>query len=413
MPVRNGIRDLPSCLGALMDSDWPLHEVIVVDDASTDDTAALAESLGARVLRLERNRGPAFARNRGAQVATGDVFFFTDADVTVHRDTVGAAVQAFCDDPGLAAVIGSYDENPASPGFVAQYKNLFHHWVHQHAKTEASTFWTGCGAIRSNVFLALGGFHEGYPKPSIEDIELGFRLRGRGHRIRLEKRMLATHSKRWRLWNLIRTDVFLRGVPWIALMLRDKRAPEDLNLSRASKIATIFAGLFALSFLTVLVRGMFVPASLVALLPTLGMLAGTLLAQHLATHTTEVHTGPGRGALALGATLLLPALAFALAPDPLGLVPLALWLLTAATHPDLYAFFAARRGVAFAVGAAPLHVIFQWCCAASVPLGILAHMRDRKAVQRGRCAPALRELAPLEPKIDRNGRSARPEGIRV
>ncbi len=51
------------------------------------------------------------------------------------------------EEPDLAAVFGSYDDEPAAPNFLSQYKNLFHHFVHQQGSAEASTFWSGCGAI--------------------------------------------------------------------------------------------------------------------------------------------------------------------------------------------------------------------------------------------------------------------------
>ena len=77
---------------------------------------------------------------------------------------------------------------PRLQGVVSQYRNLLHHFVHQHGNSEASTFWAGCGAIRRSVFEEMGGFDEQrFPTPSIEDIELGYRLRQAGHRILLDK----------------------------------------------------------------------------------------------------------------------------------------------------------------------------------------------------------------------------------
>ena len=235
IPVKNGADEIGPCLAALNSNTWTPTEILVIDDGSTDDTAAVARRHGARVVSLPENHGPAYARNRGAELARGDVLFFTDADVALHPAALALAAAAFAEDPDLHAVIGSYDDEPGCGTFVGRYKNLFHHWVHQHASTEASTFWTGCGAVRRDTFLRMGGFDENYPRPSIEDIELGFRLRAAGLRIRLDKRMLAKHMKAWRLGNLLYTDVFLRGMPWIALMMRDRYAPNDLNLSVASK----------------------------------------------------------------------------------------------------------------------------------------------------------------------------------
>src|SRR5947207_1321887 len=83
----------------------------------------------------------------------------------------------------LTALIGSYDESPLSAGFVSQYRNLLHCYTHQNGRREASTFWAGCGAMRRDRFVHHAGFDERYRYPSIEDIELGVRLRQAGERI--------------------------------------------------------------------------------------------------------------------------------------------------------------------------------------------------------------------------------------
>ena len=112
-------------------------------------------------------------------------------------------------DPGLSALFGSYDDTPAAPGIVSQYRNLLHHFVHQQGDFHQGirpvhTFWTGCGTIRRDVFLAFGGFDPRlYPRPAIEDIELGYRLTRAGHRIVLARDVLATHMKRWSLVEMI------------------------------------------------------------------------------------------------------------------------------------------------------------------------------------------------------------------
>src|SRR5262245_1010403 len=74
-------------------------ELIVVDDGSTDDSAARAHTAGARVLATSGGRGPAAARNLGARAATGDVIFFVDADVALHADALHCAADAFSADP--------------------------------------------------------------------------------------------------------------------------------------------------------------------------------------------------------------------------------------------------------------------------------------------------------------------------
>ncbi len=169
IPVRNGGPAFAQCLDALSRAraecaDLAETELIVADDGSTpsDGSVELARRHGARVLSTPApgRHGPAAARNLGAHAATGDVAFFVDADVALHSDALRRAAEAFGSDPTLEACFGSYDDAPAAPNFLSQYKNLFHHYVHQHAHSQASTFWTGCGAIRLGTFQALGGFDD-------------------------------------------------------------------------------------------------------------------------------------------------------------------------------------------------------------------------------------------------------------
>src|SRR5262249_23494967 len=119
IPVHNGENVLPRCLQGLRDSAGSDdYEVVVVDDGSTDDSARVAESYGAGVVRSERS-GPAAARNAGAIAAEGEIVFFLDADVAVHPDTLARAVARFDADPGLDALFGSYDDRPEAPGVVS------------------------------------------------------------------------------------------------------------------------------------------------------------------------------------------------------------------------------------------------------------------------------------------------------
>jgi glycosyltransferase involved in cell wall biosynthesis len=231
IPVHNGSAYLPACLSALESACPAQSEIIVVDDASMDDSFSIGSKMGAQAFRLPVNSGPAAARNYGARHARGDILFFVDADVLVAQDAPAKALRRLLEQPELAAVFGSYDARPQAKGFVSQYRNLLHHFVHQNGNPDASTFWAGCGAIRRSIFEEAGGFDEKrYPHPSIEDIELGYRLRRAGHRIFLDKTLQAKHLKHWSLVSLINTDVRRRAVPWSRLILETKFLPNDLNV---------------------------------------------------------------------------------------------------------------------------------------------------------------------------------------
>jgi GT2 family glycosyltransferase len=238
VPVHNRPQELRECLSALVASSVCDTEIIVVDDASTDATASVAEGAGVKLMRLPKNSGPAAARNYGARHAQGDILFFVDADVVLAPGALDRVKRVFAEQPNLAAVFGSYDAKPQAQGTVSQYRNLLHHFVHQHSKPDACTFWAGCGAIRRSVFENMAGFDEKrFPHPSIEDIELGYRLREAGRRIILDKGLQVTHLKRWTLQSVVWTDIYRRAVPWARLILESNDAPYDLNLKMGQRLS--------------------------------------------------------------------------------------------------------------------------------------------------------------------------------
>ena len=243
VPVYDGGDAFRACLASLAACEPAAHELIVVVDGADGGSAALASAAGANVVQLVSTVGPARARNIGAASASGDVLLFVDADVVVPPALIGRVAAYLQSAPDMAAVIGSYDAAPADPGFLSQYRNLLHHYVHQTGREEASTFWCGCGAIRRAIFLDAGGFNCGFSDPSVEDIEFGYRLRRAGHRVRLLKDLQVTHLKRWTALSMLRTDVFARAAPWTRLIIRSRVLPNDLNVRTSSRasVALVFA----------------------------------------------------------------------------------------------------------------------------------------------------------------------------
>lgn len=275
VPVHNGARELRESLAALVESASSEDEILVVDDASTDTTAAVATTMGARVLRLAWNSGPAAARNYGAAQAHGDLLLFVDADVIVACDAVGRVRRILDEESSLGAVFGSYDARPRAPGVVARYRNLLHHFIHQQANRDAVTFWAGLGAVRRATFLDVGGFDvERFPRPSIEDIELGHRLRQAGHRIRLDPQIQGTHLKRWTLWSMIKTDITCRALPWARLILETGTVPEDLNLRTHQRLSALLVSIALLAVVLLAARPELWIVSVISLLGVIGLNRG-------------------------------------------------------------------------------------------------------------------------------------------
>jgi glycosyltransferase involved in cell wall biosynthesis len=283
----------------------------VVCDGTAPEAAQLARARSCRVIEMTGPRGPAAARNTGAGAALHPILFFIDSDVEVPPTAIAQVWEHFERDATLSALFGSYDSEPSESSFLSQYRNLLHHFVHQTSSENASTFWGACGAIRREAFLDVSGFDERYLKPSIEDIELGYRLKGAGCRILLDRTLQVKHLKRWDMGSILRTDVWRRALPWGTLILEQGGAIRDLNLSRSSQWSVI---------------------AVAALLATL-----------------------------LG-TLWYP---------PLFLACPALLLLLLFLNQSFYRFLAHQRGVQFAVRAIPCHWLFYVCGGLGFSLAVM------------------------------------------
>jgi hypothetical protein len=215
----------------------------------------------------------ALARNSGALQADGDVLVFVDADVAVHGDAFVRIREAFDTDPELVAMFGSYDDAPAAPGVVSVFRNLLHHHVHQQGAGPASTFWAGLGTVRRDAFEAAGGFVE-HP---IEDIELGMRLSAGGARIVLDPQLQGQHLKGWSLWSMVRTDLLIRGIPWVGLLLthRASASKSALNLGWRHRLsaAACLVLLVAAALLKPILAGVALAALIALNLSFYGLLA--------------------------------------------------------------------------------------------------------------------------------------------
>jgi GT2 family glycosyltransferase len=258
---------LETCLESAAQLDPAPREVIVTIDGDNDEVIKMAESRGFRAEANESSPGVSATRNAGAKAANGSIVLFADSDVLLPRDFIARTVAAFADHPETAAIIGSYDDAPTAPGIVSRYRNLLHHYTHQHGSREAETFWAGCGAIRRDAFEDVGGFDESYQLPSVEDIDLGYRLRKVGHRIRLVPTWQVKHLKKWTFADLIFTDIGSRAIPWTRLLRREGRLDNDLNIDMGARLsaALVCLGICLLPLGFLWPPALFLGASLLAL----------------------------------------------------------------------------------------------------------------------------------------------------
>jgi GT2 family glycosyltransferase len=246
MPARDAMATLPACLDALTKSSRKPDEIVIFDDGLNCNIGEYSKADGISIISNDGvQAGAATGRNIAARHTTADILAFVDADVVVEREALGRLIAVLESEPNVMAAFGSYDDAPPVKRLAALYGNLRHHWIHQHGELEASTFWTGLGVVRSDVFWALDGFDEAC---GIDDVDFGLRLHAAGGKIMLVPDAQCAHLKDWRLLQLWRTDVTNRAYPWARLMARGARS-NQLNVSRRERFTAILAYGFLLSLI--------------------------------------------------------------------------------------------------------------------------------------------------------------------
>jgi GT2 family glycosyltransferase len=345
IPFHSNLPHLALSLPAARRS-MPVAEILVVADGAVDDCRSLALASAARVIDVAGPSGPAVARNRAAAEATGDVLLFLDSDVVPSPDALIGMCRVLESEPDLAGIFGAYDLEPPESRFMSQYRNLSHARIHETGGRDAGTFWAGLGAMRADVFRQMGGFDERFRRPSVEDIDLGYRVRRAGHRLRLDPTFRGRHLKRWTLWSSMVTDIRARGIPWTQLIHRYGVWSNDLNTRQDLRWSVVLAWVLA--------------GSLVALVVT-----------------------PWAGLAGLGALLALVAL-----------------------NRHYYAWFVKQRGLGFALRVIPVHVLHHVCNGVSFTVGTLMYLGTRLGVRLPGALPAS-GWAPDLTRVDAVLRSGR------
>lgn len=207
IPNRNRAATLGKCLEAVFASRYERFEVIVADDASVDDSAAVAARFPCRLVRLEAHGGAARARNAGARLARGEILFFTDADCLLQEDSLAAAERALTRAGTDAAVGGTYTALPYDRQFFSMFQSVFIHYSETRNPRHPDYLATHALAIPERLFARSGGFRENF-LPILEDVEFSHRLRGTGCRLVLDPALQVQHIFGFTLWRSLANAVF-------------------------------------------------------------------------------------------------------------------------------------------------------------------------------------------------------------
>lgn len=179
VPAYNSAATIESALRSVLEQTYPPVEIVVVDDGSIDDTAAIARRLDG-VVRVvsQANGGTAAARNRGIHEATGDVVAFLDADDCYTPERLAQIAARFEREPALDAV--ATDTLLTSAGRTFRATDWWPGGPTEHVDIRTPVIFCSL-AIRRNVLSELGDFDVRYR--DLEDAEMFYRLLCRGHAI--------------------------------------------------------------------------------------------------------------------------------------------------------------------------------------------------------------------------------------
>ena len=207
VPTHNSKDTLAMCLAAISRSELKDYEIVVVDDGSDDASVKIAQKYPCRLIALKENKGASAARNIGVKSAGGSILVFVDSDVVVYPAAIAELVRHL-DDPGIAGAVGTYSTKNRFGNFLSQYKHMIVCYRDQMTKdVNEDSFKAAFLATKKEAFSGIL-FDENIEHASIEDIELGRELIGKGLRFVLDKSIRVEHVKGFNVKSYFRNQYY-------------------------------------------------------------------------------------------------------------------------------------------------------------------------------------------------------------
>ena len=235
IPVYNSSFTLKECLNSIFSSTFKDYEVIVVSGNSTDDSIKIAKQFQIKIIELPENKGPALARNKGFQVAQGDIILFLDSDVILNKNSLSLIIDKFSLTE-VNAIQGIYSHEPNYKYLATQfYQSYLCYYVWPENKKYATTLVTGCFAIRKEIFNKFGGFDVNIENASCEDEKFGYSLIEKGYKVLILRDLQVVHRVNYNVINFIKrrlTQEFDR----IKFYLREKTYTNKIKQTNYSRV---------------------------------------------------------------------------------------------------------------------------------------------------------------------------------
>jgi len=241
------------CLSAIFKSRYKKYEVIAVSDSSNQQSINIAKKYSCKIVKLKKNSGSGYARNKGASLATGQILLFLDSDVEVKEDALEIINERYKSNKDIA-LQGVYSHEPNYKSHTTQYFQSYFCYhlfstTKKHKYTE--TLCTNIFSIKKNVFFKLGGFFFKTTNASSEDSELGFKLIKNGYKIPIERKLNTIHNTNFGLWSGIKRIVRIHTGE-MKMYLRNKTI---LMKARQSNYYSVIFGIILISSILALLIG--------------------------------------------------------------------------------------------------------------------------------------------------------------
>ena len=252
VPFHNASRSILPTLKALEASTVRPLEIILVNDGSTDDIADIVGrfivSSASPVRCLPSSwcrRGAAAARNAGAQEAKGSVLLFVDADVVVEPNTIQRMYESLRQQQGLA-IVAQFADHSLQKGVLAHFQAFLVSLTYSRLDSDSPCLGSQCVMLAADTFRRVGEFAESFAGATVEDFDMGYRLRELGGRIRIQREARIVHNHRYSIRSFLR-NYYLKARDLAFLLLETPSvklsAAGYYSLSRLLAIPVFLTGL--------------------------------------------------------------------------------------------------------------------------------------------------------------------------
>jgi glycosyltransferase involved in cell wall biosynthesis len=263
IPNYNGGKTIGKCLEATLASRHPNFEVIVVDDHSQDNSVEIISQYPCKLVRLDRHRGAAAARNMGVRHGRGGTLFFTDADCLLQDDALALAAESLAAEGPSAIVGGTYTLTPYDRRFCSRFQSVFINFFETRHAPGADYVATHALAMNAEVFRGSRGFAED-GMPILEDVEFSHRMRRAGCRLVMNPAIQVRHVFDYSLSRSLR-NAFVKAKFWTCYAIRNRDLLADSGT--ASRGLKVNAGAWVLTGLMLLAHAANGPAAFMAAVP--------------------------------------------------------------------------------------------------------------------------------------------------